>query len=179
MSLQFSLEFWIVLSLKWLSCFNITNVLDLWGFHRAAICLHKCETKGWEGEWQWRRWIWRGGGRRRWRLRVWMWVALLFPSEPYFWQKKWVNCVCVSVCLSPLLSFFIARSVKVKIKLSRKEKGERGGKGHRRRGRGARAKPVVSDDDSEEDPEEVRTNSCCATSVIFHLYHLNILPLSY
>ena len=51
---------------------------------------------------------------------------------------------------------FIARSVKVKIKLSRKEKGDRGGKGHRRRGRGARAKPVVSDDDSEEDPEEVR-----------------------
>lgn len=50
----------------------------------------------------------------------------------------------------------LARSVKVKIKLSRKEKGERGGKVHRRRGRGARAKPVVSDDDTEEDQEEVR-----------------------
>lgn len=45
--------------------------------------------------------------------------------------------------------------MKVKIKLSRKEKGERGGKGQRRRGRGARAKPVVSDDDSEEEQEEV------------------------
>ncbi len=44
----------------------------------------------------------------------------------------------------------------MKIKLSRKEKGERGGKGQRRRGRGARAKPVVSDDDSEEEQEEVR-----------------------
>lgn len=46
--------------------------------------------------------------------------------------------------------------MKVKIKLGRKEKGERGGKGQRRRGRGARAKPVVSDDDSEEEQEEVR-----------------------
>lgn len=44
----------------------------------------------------------------------------------------------------------------MKIKLSRKEKGDRGGKGQRRRGRGARAKPVVSDDDSEEEQEEVR-----------------------
>lgn len=54
------------------------------------------------------------------------------------------------------MSVLLARSVKVKIKLSRKEKGERGGKVNRRRGRGARAKPVVSDDDSEEDQEEVR-----------------------
>uniref|UniRef100_A0A674NIW0 SWI/SNF related BAF chromatin remodeling complex subunit ATPase 4a n=1 Tax=Takifugu rubripes TaxID=31033 RepID=A0A674NIW0_TAKRU len=54
-----------------------------------------------------------------------------------------------------------SRSVKVKIKLSRKEKGERGSKVHRRRGRGARAKPVVSDDDTEEDQEEVRIKSCC------------------
>lgn len=55
----------------------------------------------------------------------------------------------------------------MKIKLSRKEKGDRGGKGHRRRGRGARAKPVVSDDDSEEDQEEVSTKSCCVTVVFF------------
>lgn len=67
----------------------------------------------------------------------------------------------------------LARSVKVKIKLSRKEKGERGGKVHRRRGRGARAKPVVSDDDTEEDQEEVRIKSYYFQS--FHLYHLNIL----
>lgn len=85
--------------------------------------------------------------------------------------------MCVSVFVR--LSVFLARSVKVKIKLGRKEKGERGGKGHRRRGRGARAKPVVSDDDSEEDPEEVGTKSCCATSISFRLYHLNILFLSY
>lgn len=52
--------------------------------------------------------------------------------------------------------FPAARSVKVKIKLSRKEKGERGSKGQRRRGRGSRAKPVVSDDDSEDEQEEVR-----------------------
>ena len=44
-----------------------------------------------------------------------------------------------------------ARSVKVKIKLSRKEKGTERGKGRRRMGRGSRAKPVVSDDDSEEE----------------------------
>lgn len=48
-----------------------------------------------------------------------------------------------------------ARSVKVKIKLGRKEKGLERGKGRRRLGRGPRAKPVVSDDDSEEEQEEV------------------------
>lgn len=71
------------------------------------------------------------------------------------------------------MSVLLARSVKVKIKLSRKEKGERGGKVHRRRGRGARAKPVVSDDDSEEDQEEVRTTfyfACVFSSVSFEYF---------
>lgn len=50
-----------------------------------------------------------------------------------------------------------ARSVKVKIKLGRKEKAQDRLKGGRRRpSRGSRAKPVVSDDDSEEEQEEVR-----------------------
>jgi len=61
----------------------------------------------------------------------------------------------VGVCVTSVLSVPSARSVKVKIRLSRKEKGDRGGKGQRRRGRGSRAKPVVSDDDSEEEQEEV------------------------
>lgn len=50
-----------------------------------------------------------------------------------------------------------SRSVKVKIKLGRKEKAQDRLKGGRRRpSRGSRAKPVVSDDDSEDEQEEVR-----------------------
>ena len=53
-----------------------------------------------------------------------------------------------------------ARSVKVKIKLGRKEKAQDRLKGGRRRpSRGSRAKPVVSDDDSEEEQEEVSPRS--------------------
>lgn len=53
-----------------------------------------------------------------------------------------------------------ARSVKVKIKLGRKEKAQDRLKGGRRRpSRGSRAKPVVSDDDSEEEQEEDRSGS--------------------
>lgn len=52
------------------------------------------------------------------------------------------------------------RSVKVKIKLGRKEKAQDRLKGGRRRpSRGSRAKPVVSDDDSEEEQEEDRSGS--------------------
>ncbi|XP_068130422.1 transcription activator BRG1 isoform X1 [Hyperolius riggenbachi] len=47
-----------------------------------------------------------------------------------------------------------SRSVKVKIKLGRKEKTQERTKGRRRTGRGCRAKPVVSDDDTEEEQEE-------------------------
>lgn len=51
-----------------------------------------------------------------------------------------------------------ARSVKVKIRLGRKEKaGDRGKARSRRTGR-TRAKPVVSDDDSEDEQEEVTEN---------------------
>uniref|UniRef100_A0A8C2D612 SWI/SNF related, matrix associated, actin dependent regulator of chromatin, subfamily a, member 4a n=1 Tax=Cyprinus carpio TaxID=7962 RepID=A0A8C2D612_CYPCA len=46
----------------------------------------------------------------------------------------------------------------VKIKLSRKEKVERG-KGRRRTGRSWRPKPVISDEESEEDQEEVLMNN--------------------
>lgn len=48
-----------------------------------------------------------------------------------------------------------ARSVKVKIRLGRKDKGGDRGKGRSRRIGRTRAKPVVSDDDSEDDQEEV------------------------
>ncbi|KAG7281631.1 hypothetical protein CRUP_019143, partial [Coryphaenoides rupestris] len=52
------------------------------------------------------------------------------------------------------------RSVKVKIRLGRRDKaGERGkGRSSRRSGR-TRAKPVVSDDDTEEEQEEERSPS--------------------
>lgn len=76
------------------------------------------------------------------------------------------------------MSVSLARSVKVKIKLSRKEKGERGGKVHRRRGRGARAKPVVSDDDSEEDQEEVRTKfyfACLSSFFILSFEYFTVV----
>lgn len=63
-----------------------------------------------------------------------------------------INMMCV--CFSP------ARSVKVKIRLGRKDKaGDRGKARSRRTGR-TRAKPVVSDDDSEDEQEEV-THSVC------------------
>lgn len=62
----------------------------------------------------------------------------------------------MSFLLPPFLVPTPARSVKVKIKLGRKEKAQDRLKGGRRRpSRGSRAKPVVSDDDSEEEQEEV------------------------
>lgn len=48
-----------------------------------------------------------------------------------------------------------ARSVKVKIRLGRKDKAGDRGKGRSRRTGRTRAKPVVSDDDSEDEQEEV------------------------
>lgn len=48
-----------------------------------------------------------------------------------------------------------ARSVKVKIRLGRKDKGSDRGKARSRRTGRSRAKPVVSDDDSEDEQEEV------------------------
>lgn len=48
-----------------------------------------------------------------------------------------------------------ARSVKVKIRLGRKDKGGDRGKGRSRRTGRTRAKPVVSDDDSDDEQEEV------------------------
>lgn len=72
------------------------------------------------------------------RLAVLSQAHIFFPSPPLF--------------LVPTP----ARSVKVKIKLGRKEKAQDRLKGGRRRpSRGSRAKPVVSDDDSEEEQEEV------------------------
>lgn len=49
----------------------------------------------------------------------------------------------------------LARSVKVKIRLGRKDKGGDRGKARSRRTGRSRAKPVVSDDDSEDEQEEV------------------------
>uniref|UniRef100_A0A3B4B2I1 Bromo domain-containing protein n=1 Tax=Periophthalmus magnuspinnatus TaxID=409849 RepID=A0A3B4B2I1_9GOBI len=61
-----------------------------------------------------------------------------------------------------------SRSVKVKIKLSRKEKGDKGGKGQKRKSRGSRAKPVVSDDDSEDEQEEVSSHILLCSSKAFN-----------
>lgn len=72
-------------------------------------------------------------------------VQLKFKLSPTYMH--------IHVCLCVL-----ARSVKVKIKLSRKEKVERG-KGRRRTGRSWRPKPVISDEESEEDQEEVLMNN--------------------
>ncbi|KAI1229670.1 Transcription activator BRG1, partial [Lamprotornis superbus] len=52
-----------------------------------------------------------------------------------------------------------ARSVKVKIRLGRKEKVPERGKGRRRGGRGGRPKPLLSDDESEDEQEEDRSGS--------------------
>lgn len=53
----------------------------------------------------------------------------------------------------------LARSVKVKIRLGRKDKGSERGKARSRRTGRSRAKPVVSDDDSEDEQEEVEQPS--------------------
>lgn len=64
-------------------------------------------------------------------------ICTITPSRPF------------QMCLLP------ARAVKVKIRLSRKDKGGDRGKGRSRRTGRSRAKPVVSDDDSEDEQEEV------------------------
>ena len=51
----------------------------------------------------------------------------------------------------------------VKIRLGRRDKGGERGKGRRRMGR-TRAKPVVSDDDTEEEQEEVSVFHCTHAS---------------
>lgn len=75
------------------------------------------------------------------------------PAQEVPWSPELIS-------FSSFHSFLVptpARSVKVKIKLGRKEKAQDRLKGGRRRpSRGSRAKPVVSDDDSEEEQEEVR-----------------------
>ncbi|KAG7231388.1 hypothetical protein INR49_011986 [Caranx melampygus] len=58
-----------------------------------------------------------------------------------------------------------SRSVKVKIRLSRKDKGGDRGKGRSRRTGRTRAKPVVSDDDSEDEQEEVAHVVCVSVCV--------------
>lgn len=55
--------------------------------------------------------------------------------------------------------------MKVKIRLSRKDKGGDRGKGRSRRTGRTRAKPVVSDDDSEDEQEEV-TQCVCADETL-------------
>lgn len=62
---------------------------------------------------------------------------------------------CYSGALHLALFISAARSVKVKIRLGRKDKGGDRGKGRSRRIGRTRAKPVVSDDDSEDEQEEV------------------------
>lgn len=76
----------------------------------------------------------------------------------YWWLLVHFDRLCQMCC--PVIFFCStcvaspARSVKVKIRLGKKEKAGDRGKGRRRTGR-TRAKPVVSDDDSEDEQEEV------------------------
>uniref|UniRef100_A0A8K9V4Z2 SWI/SNF related, matrix associated, actin dependent regulator of chromatin, subfamily a, member 4 n=1 Tax=Oncorhynchus mykiss TaxID=8022 RepID=A0A8K9V4Z2_ONCMY len=70
----------------------------------------------------------------------------------------------------------ITRSVKVKIRLGRREKSSDRGKGRRRLGR-TRAKPVVSDDDTEEEQEEVRGEEVCVCLHLPSLMFCFIIPL--
>uniref|UniRef100_G3PU79 SWI/SNF related, matrix associated, actin dependent regulator of chromatin, subfamily a, member 4 n=1 Tax=Gasterosteus aculeatus aculeatus TaxID=481459 RepID=G3PU79_GASAC len=58
-----------------------------------------------------------------------------------------------------------SRSVKMKIRLGKKDKGGDRGKGRSRRTGRSRAKPVVSDDDSEEEQEEVPHSVCVCVCV--------------
>lgn len=73
-------------------------------------------------------------------------VSLLHFSLRPMWCRA---IVLLHSCASP------ARSVKVKIRLGKKEKAGDRGKGRSRRTGRTRAKPVVSDDDSEDEQEEV------------------------
>uniref|UniRef100_A0A674DV04 SWI/SNF related BAF chromatin remodeling complex subunit ATPase 4 n=1 Tax=Salmo trutta TaxID=8032 RepID=A0A674DV04_SALTR len=69
-----------------------------------------------------------------------------------------------------------SRSVKVKIRLGRREKSSDRGKGRRRMGR-TRAKPVVSDDDTEEEQEEVRGEEVCVFLHLPSLMFCFMIPL--
>uniref|UniRef100_A0A674D196 SWI/SNF related BAF chromatin remodeling complex subunit ATPase 4 n=1 Tax=Salmo trutta TaxID=8032 RepID=A0A674D196_SALTR len=64
----------------------------------------------------------------------------------------------------------------VKIRLGRREKSSDRGKGRRRMGR-TRAKPVVSDDDTEEEQEEVRGEEVCVCLHLPSLMFCFIIPL--
>lgn len=71
-----------------------------------------------------------------------------------------ILCMITLTTCSEHVCWFPARSVKVKIRLSRKDKGGDRGKGRSRRTGRTRAKPVVSDDDSEDEQEEVTQCVC-------------------
>uniref|UniRef100_A0AAQ6A0Q1 SWI/SNF related, matrix associated, actin dependent regulator of chromatin, subfamily a, member 4 n=1 Tax=Amphiprion ocellaris TaxID=80972 RepID=A0AAQ6A0Q1_AMPOC len=67
---------------------------------------------------------------------------------------------------------FKSRSVKVKIRLGRKDKGGDRGKARSRRTGRTRAKPVVSDDDSEDEQEEVTQSVCIFVCFCVHRFNL-------
>lgn len=69
------------------------------------------------------------------------------------WKRYHCNATILFWCLT--FDSAVARSVKVKIRLGRKDKGGDRGKARSRRTGRSRAKPVVSDDDSEDEQEEV------------------------
>lgn len=77
---------------------------------------------------------------------------LVLPVHFRLGQMCCIAVCFVRSCASP------ARSVKVKIRLGKKEKAGDRGKGRSRRTGRTRAKPVVSDDDSEDEQEEVTKN---------------------
>lgn len=75
----------------------------------------------------------------------------LSPAGGHFTTCKKISLWCfIAICSG----FVLAKSVKVKIKLNKKdEKGRDKGKGKKRPNRG-KAKPVVSDFDSDEEQDE-------------------------
>lgn len=150
---------------------------DIRGLHRSTVGVHQLEAEDRERGGKWGRGEWRRGGRAGGRIRVRMWACLCMSCIkrrncsvvfdcvltdldwvcPFMSSGKHLKILCMitlTTC-SFHVCWFPARSVKVKIRLSRKDKGGDRGKGRSRRTGRTRAKPVVSDDDSEDEQEEV------------------------
>lgn len=127
--------------------------VDIWRLHRPPVSLYKFETEDWEGGRKWGRGEW--GRRRGARGRIGVWK---YASCSVYFTSLQSHCCGFRLGFVKRLVFMyvpLARSVKVKIRLGKKDKGGDRGKGRSRRTGRTRAKPVVSDDDSEDEQEEV------------------------